>query len=261
MVLSLFNTIYFTLLNSNNQVADIHQWTLDSRGLTNIVWNTMIYGWSNKLETSYIPEQNERIKTLANVEQIQAIQEGIAQAKWWVNCVGSTSPMLTLNTNMTMLEERFYERKLWAENHGVDSELSNTVGFGLLFLSNVGFFYIVPPLLKSINHRFFSTLPSANWIAEKAFSKIPSKIVACAVFSGVSATYQEILISIKHLANQWIPQPNTLSIARFDDCTRCWFGTNLFGKNGPIGSYLSDWRQAFLDFMEEPIGADPESNF
>lgn len=76
----------------------------------------------------------------------------------------------------------------------------------------------------------------------------------------MSLTYQELLISIKHLANQFVPQPTTLSIARFDDCTRCWFGTNLFGKSGPIGSYLFQWRQDFVqwaaEWIREPIAGD-----
>jgi hypothetical protein len=244
MISSFANTAYFAAMNSNNQNTNMSEWSFDGRVAFNVLWASVIYGFTNYYESAYLPER-----------QASLSPEEIEKIKWGINQVGSAVPMITLNTNFTMVAERYNESKKIAAE-------STILGGALFLLRNIGFFYIVPPLLKPINHGFFKIMPKANGVSNWAYHRMPSRLLAGLVFSAVSLTYQELLISIKHLANQFVPQPTTLSIARFDDCTRCWFGWNLFGKSGPIGSHLFQWRQDFVkwaaEWIREPIAADPD---
>ena len=247
MVMSFANTAYFSGLNSNNQNANMSEWTFDTRTAVNIAWASVVQGGVNYYESSYLPE-GEKAGTLT--------ENDIKKIKGWINSVGSTVSMITLNTNTTMVAVRYNETKNVVSDYaGIEDETMATVAGGAMFLlRNVGFFYIIPPLTKPINFMFFKILPKANDVSNAVHSRSSIRILSCLTFSGVSIVYQELLISIKNLVNQFLPQPATpLSIARFDDCTRCWFGTNLMGKNGAIGSYLYAGRQRLLAWWKTPL--------
>lgn len=252
LVKSLINTAYFAGMNSNNQNANMSEWIIDKRTAVNTGWATVVQGISNYYESSHLPE-GEKAGTLT-VEEIK-------QIKWWLNFVGSTAPMITLNTNTAMVAERYNETKNTISDYmGIEDENTATVIGGTTFLlRNVGYFYIIPPLIKPINFMFFKLLPKANDIANSVHARTGSIILASLTFSAVDIAYQELLISIKNLVNQFLPQPaSPLSIARFDDCTRCWFGTNLMGKSGTIGTYMYAGRQRLLEWWRTPLEAQED---
>lgn len=83
--------------------------------------------------------------------------------------MGSAVPMVTLNTNFTMVTERYDESKKIAAG-------STILGGALFLLRNIGFFYIVPPLLKPINHGFFKIMPKANDVSNWAYHRMPNRI-------------------------------------------------------------------------------------
>ena len=245
MISSVANTLYFAAMNSNNQNGNMRDWSIDFRTVCNMAWASVIYGFTNYYESSYLPERRAA-DTLDPGEE--------DNIKWWINQVGSTVPMITLNTNATMVADRYSKTKDAVARYTPNEATATVLAGSLFLLRNIGFFYIIPPLLKPINHAFFKYLPKANGVAEAVYAVAPSRLLACAIFSATSLVYQELLISIKHLANQFVPQPATpLSVLRFDDCSRCWFGTNLFGKSGLIGSHLYRWRQGFLEWAGEWI--------
>src|SRR3989338_4540701 len=180
MISSLVNTAYFATVNSNNQNTNMTEWVIDCRTWFNIGLGSVVYGIVNRYESSYLPEKRAAGTLLPGEED---------NIKWWINMASSTVPMIAVNSNLKLVAERYNQTKNSVADYVQDETASTVIGGALFALRNFGFFYIIPPLLKPINHQFFKIMPKANDVSEAVYAVMPSRMLACVVFSATSLVY------------------------------------------------------------------------
>lgn len=237
IALSLALSAYYTGSDSNKLNADMTQWQFDWVTKFNILWRSALYSPINYMEFSYLPD---------GLAKGTLTQEFVDFCKGWILWAGSTSQMITYNSRYEdVLVSRYNEYKSYLI--GLGESASTALASTVVFLRNFLWFYTVPKLLKPINGLLLAFLPRQQGVANIAYSQIPNRIVQLFAFSVVDALYKHLLVSIKHTAWQFLPTAQDLRLFRFDDCTTCYFGTNMMGKNGTIGSQLRAVRDSVIE--------------
>lgn len=220
LFLALIITTYYTMMDYNQQNSNIAEWDYDAVALFNIAWRTALFGVCNYYESSYIPDNQ---KTLS--------KEEIAHMQLLISRTSSAAGMITYNSR--------YEKVII---NRFDPSLPLT-SIASILIRNVAWFYTVPRLLKPVNNMVFAHLPPTV-IAEHVYAHLPIRFIPETTFFLVSLFSQNMVMSIKHTLFQFLPSPEQpfrlfpFTMPPFNDCTLCYLGTNLFGKNGPLSDEI-----------------------
>jgi|GEM_PF-6276248 len=237
LLLSLGLSAYYTGSDSNKLTADMTQWQFDWITQFNILWRATLFAPINYLEFSYLPD---------GLAAGTLTQADVDFYKGWMLFAGSTSSMITYNSRYEdVLVSRYDEYKSYCLSLGENA--STALASFAILMRNMVWFYTFPKLLKPINGLLLSNLPRQQDMAKLAYTYIPIQAIQLITFSVVDALYKHVLVSIKHTAWQFLPTAQDLRLLRFDDCTTCYFGTNVMGRNGTIGSNLRAARDRVIE--------------
>lgn len=235
-------TAYYTITDSNEQNHNTTEWKIDAITIGNIAWRTALFGIINYYQSSWIPDHQGKVP-----------QAEIKRIEWLMALAATTAGMLTYNSRFgKVVVNRYYDTKNALEPY-VPESVATAISAGHIALRNVGWFYCFPLLLKPVNSWWYKTLPRQQVFAQWIYSKTASIILAHLVFSLIDALYQNGLVSIKHTLWQFLPKPSNLGILRFEDCTNCYLGTNLMGKNGPIGNVIKSLGDNNAHFVQSDV--------
>lgn len=227
-VMTAILTTYYTIADSNELSQNVQDWNVDLLTIFNILWRTALYSVINYYQSIYIPDHQ---KTLPKTE-IESIKKKLSYAT-------TTAAMLTYNSRYSkVIVERFSEAKETLSHYMPESLASFFSGINI-FVRNFAWFYTLSFWLQDVTYSWYEMLPRQQQFSNYVYEKTKSLILAHIIFSLIDILYKHSLVSIKHTIWQFIPMPSNTAIFRFDDCTSCYLGTNMFGKNGPLarGAY------------------------
>ncbi len=229
LVLSTAITAYYTAIDINDQNQNMHEWNIDYVTWIAFVIRTLMYSVINYYEGSYLPDH----KATMTPEQIVRYRKLLA--------IGATTlGMLTYNINFKkMVIDRFSKTKESLTEYVPAWAASLLSGLNIL-VRNLVWWYTIPVPLRKINTWWYDKMPRQQAFSQMAYDKTKSIILAHIIFSLADIAYQDILVSLKHTVSQIIPfgSASDFSAGRFGDCTLGYFGSNLLGKNGPLGEFI-----------------------
>jgi len=218
LLLTLGLTAYYTILDANKQSADFREWKIDGTTISNIVWRSILYGAINCYEG------NIRKRSASEA------QEWLAEQNYRIGLVKTSASMITYNTryNETVIQR---QAEFNETIHPYAGEYSSYLSLGALFLTNVGWFFVVPMLWSpQVSTLFIKHTSDPASLAVSFYAWTGISVLGLAAYSVVDLVQQHLLVSVKHTIAGLLPAPGDLRFFRFPDCTSCYFFSNLFGK-------------------------------
>lgn len=224
---------------------DASEWRFDALTVASAAIRPVFFVYINYQEKSVIPEQAARI---ANPHERRAFSE---QMHTRLQTLRAPITMITYNMRFDdVVTKRFNEKydlvmgfydaytpRFVAKSYGhLDATLSASI---YLLFNNIWFFLYVTP---QISGKLSSIIQEALWtqgdVAKHVVANGLPIAVAYAAYAVWDIVMWQVNMSVKSFffGLLWAPSDNWFF--RFPDCTACFFGTNLLGKNGPIARAL-----------------------
>lgn len=234
---SLILTTYFAVMDANKQSADFKNWQIDATTGLNIGWRTILFTYLNSRDAQVRDEaQNHAPEWAAEQNRLLALAR-------------TTSSMVTYNTRWDeTIVKRYGEFRKTLETL-VDQSYASTLAGASLVMTNLIWFYSIPMLWSPQFNTFYNRhTPNPLALAQGVRAFTGFNTLAIGTYMVADTISQHVLISLKHSIANALPIPADLRFFKFSDCTSCYFGTNLFGKNGPLAQFMkTDARDAKED--------------
>lgn len=251
-VLSVTITIYMVAVDANKQSADMNEWERDFTTVFNIIWRSVFFGWM-KGEEGKVRDMISKARQIKDLDlEAKGIERNIFLSKLRI-----ISSCVTYNTryNETVLQRYEGFEENFQENGG--GNWSPYFAGASLFFSNVILFYIQSLWSPHVNTFYYSYTANPKILGSRVLNMGFPYALGFMTYMLSDYLFTHVLISIKDTMRGMLPASSNLEFFRFPDCTMCYMGTNLMGKNGPIGKHLYGLRQDILeqcrDLSEEDI--------
>jgi hypothetical protein len=222
-------TTYYAIADANEQSQDAKEWNFDFITFFNIIWRTVLFGFINYYDYDYL--QAHKAELGPRYYEIKKI----------IALLATTAGMLTYNSR--------YNKVIINRFNDVKEMLSASMPEGAatclsvlnILMRNLIWWYTIPVFLKPFNDFVLSFFATQREVAFALYSKThamlgmtTATIAAYGLYSLIDLLYKHAVVSTKHTLWQFLPMPSNFNIGRFEDCTSCYLGTNMFGKSGPL---------------------------
>lgn len=260
IVLSAVITFYYSMVDSNQLNQNIKEWTVDGLAAFNTVWRTILFGIGNYYDYSYIPDhrakESDYLPADGSALMPKAIERGIMtdeqieSLKRKIVSIQTSAAMVTYNTRYDdVIIKRFFDTRKSLTDYLSDVTATMLSCLNIV-MRNFVYFYTIPVYLKRVNGYVIDHLPRQQTFSQFVYGRTGSIILAHLAFFLADAFLKHAVMSVKHTVCQFTPIAPDLHVFRFDDCTTCYFGTNLFGRNGPLGTFFTAIREYALALQD-----------